>query len=114
MLVSRASLPSRYGTYAIRESLLLILGGLLDLGRMQVAFGETLMELLQADPADDVQRVDDVAQAFAHLSAVAVANQAVTEDFCERNRADELKTEHDHSARPLANLLHRRLHARTL
>jgi hypothetical protein len=63
---------------------------------------------VRAEIADDVERVDRVAQALAHLAALVVAHGAVQVDAPERHVAHELEAGHDHARHPEEDDLRRR------
>lgn len=58
------------------------------------------VEVVEADAADDLVWFDDVSKAFGHLAAVLVADDAVEEDFRERELVGKLLSQHDHSGDP--------------
>ena len=86
--------------YAAGKVLSLALDRLLDLLGIEVVELELLVELVERDAVDDVERVDDVAQRLAHLAAVRVADDRVQVDVLERQLPCELFAHHDHARHP--------------
>lgn len=84
----------------IGEGSLLILGGSLNLVGVQVAELQLVMETLQLDTGDDVERINDVAQTLTHLATLGITNKAMAEDFLKRNLASQLETEDNHASNP--------------
>ena len=85
---------------AVRVVLPLPLGGGLDLLLREVAVEQLLVEPLQGDALDHVDRVDDVAERLAHLAPLRVPDHGVQVDLVERELAGELEREHDHPGDP--------------
>lgn len=83
-----------------REVLLLARLRLCNLLVIQVTLVELLMKGLEVKTLDDVDRVDDVSERLAHLTAVSVTDHRVAVNLLERHFVCEVNAEHDHTGDP--------------
>ena len=86
--------------YAIGKDRLLVLDGLLHLAGVEITQTKLVVQIFQLDARNNIKRVDNVAQTLAHFTTFRVTDEAVAENFSERNFARHLEAEHDHSSNP--------------
>mmetsp|Transcript_68897 Transcript_68897/g.175064 ORF Transcript_68897/g.175064 Transcript_68897/m.175064 type:complete len:276 (+) Transcript_68897:941-1768(+) len=89
---------------ALRDAVGVVCGltllGLLDLLLGQVALVELQVQLFELDALDDLNGVNDVAQALGHLAAVRVADHGVQVNGLEGQLARQADRHHDHACHP--------------
>ncbi len=85
---------------AVGERSLLVLGRSLNLGRVQVAKSQFIVQGLQRDTGNDIERVNDVAQTLGHFTALGITDKAVAKDLLKGDLASQFQAEHDHASNP--------------
>mmetsp|Transcript_6766 Transcript_6766/g.16439 ORF Transcript_6766/g.16439 Transcript_6766/m.16439 type:complete len:545 (-) Transcript_6766:224-1858(-) len=85
---------------ALREVELQSCGSLDDLIRVQVALLQLLLQPLQGSALNDLDRINHIAQGFAHLAAILVPDHRVQENGIERQLVCQREPHHDHPRDP--------------
>ena len=85
---------------SLRKGCLLKTGRSLQLLGIQVADKKFIVERLQLDSLDDVEWVNDIPQALAHLPTFRVSDKRMTVNLTKRDASSELDAEHYHPRAP--------------
>ena len=83
--------------------LLLASNRLCDLLLIQVASVQLLVQFLERQALNHVNRVNDVAQALAHFPSVGITNHGMAIDLLEGHLSSEVDSKHDHASDPEEN-----------
>ena len=85
---------------ALREVLLLARFRLGDLALVEVALVQLLVESLQIEALDDIDRVDDVTEGLGHLATMRITDHRVAVHLREGDLAGEVDAEEYHTRHP--------------
>ncbi|GBE58710.1 flagellar basal body P-ring biosynthesis protein, putative [Babesia ovata] len=91
---------STAGGDALRELLLLKRNGLLDLPGGQAGVGDLFIEAFEGGPLNNLERVQHVALALAHLLTTRITHERVQVDLRERQLAHQMQGHHHHPRNP--------------
>ena len=84
----------------LREVLLLASLRLGNLALVKVTLLQLLVQRLELESLDNVDRVDNVSEGLAHLATVCITDHCVAVDLLEWHLTREVDTEENHTSNP--------------